>query len=66
MKTLSIFLLTFIGFFKFSDGLETKVDCNSYAADQMAVVEEHFGCLDSDTYNEGFENIYLYCEMLDW
>jgi len=31
--------------------VEMAVDCDEFAYAATAVVEDHFGCLDSDTYN---------------
>lgn len=37
------------------------VDCEQYATDMMEVVENHFGCLDTDVYNDGWEHAYDTC-----
>lgn len=40
------------------------VDCASFATAYVAVIEEYFGCLDSDAYNNAYNTVKSNCEKM--
>lgn len=59
------FIFGFFSFATISNANQCDViDCNQFAAAATAVVEQYFGCLDSDTYNAVYTGHYDACKSL--
>ncbi len=66
MKNKIITLLLTLASFNYicSKPLEI-VDCEQYAADMLNVIENYLGCLYSDTYNETYDGLLIFCESMN-
>lgn len=68
MKRLYIVFILLVGSYFTSNAANAisffQVDCEQFAADATAVIEEHFGCLDSDTYNQVYNGHLQSCREI--
>jgi len=44
--------------------ISDAVDCDEFAADYVAVLEEYFGCMDSDSYNQSYTTVRNNCREM--
>ena len=58
-------VLAFISTTSANDNKNTEVlkkDCGAMASAMLEIQEEYFGCMDSNTYNFFYNNLYNMCE----